>query len=849
MSIRTSLGLLAQRIERGQHRRLQDELPHWHVRGGVVINDQGQAETGLWVQLPASTTVTEAAKATLLNQWQGLLRAVVGEGQRIRLCARVGRADPSVLQNYQAEATSDDPVSTFATTSRVQHLQEHIQEGYLVERQVFISCTFGRKLKKHVGLTTAEIGALMGQARVLRDQLGTLRVGGWELKPMSSRETYALMHAYYNPDENGIEPPEPPEGWDTYPAALMRQAGNLRPLTLKASLGRSSLNNTQPKQLRLGQTYVSILNLFAHPDAIPRYTGEVLESALLDRGDCWLVMDFAHQPQQAAVAALKFQANLADALLKFTASSGKRVDSQAMGSLTAAAGLEEHLQKSGDHLYSASVSLILLSPDPELLKERVRGALSDLNAIPGRPFVDIQDGLLDTFINCGPFTCRSNAKAVMLHSGNCANLMVKTGPYRGGEKASSVFLNRHWELTRFSLSDPRAQGGALAIVGPKGSGKSFAAQRLLMDELRSAETEVFTLDVKPTYEPLNRLYNGDAKAYVKLSFDSEQGLNPFQLDPEQLKPDETQLQFQSEVVYRMAGLAGDHPEEAAYKSLIGRAVLKAFAHNTVSQRQPDLSYREVARTTTLGDVDAMLEALLRDPELIETEGGRIRDLRVRLEYYVKGVGAKLFNRPVALEIPNRPLVSFDLGGLQANPALTRIAILVLNYVIWQKVKNIRKNTIVHMDEAWMLLQDPDGLRMIQSLQRTGRSYRGIPSLVVHELDDLAQPGILSNLDNLLLFRCDIEKANRFILDHLKLSPEIAELVGTLRFEQGRFTEALLLCKRGGNDGQWEAGVVRITQSPFEYWLFTQHGPDIVRRDEAVRRSGGDLWEALRELAG
>ncbi|MGP2478239.1 hypothetical protein, partial [Listeria monocytogenes] len=70
-----------------------------------------------------------------------------------------------------------------------------------------------------------------------------------------------------------------------------------------------------------------------------------------------------------------------------------------------------HLENSGDHLFSAGLAVVLLHPDPQSLDRLVEATLTDLNALPGRPFVPVEGGLIP-FMALSPFSTLSNDERV-----------------------------------------------------------------------------------------------------------------------------------------------------------------------------------------------------------------------------------------------------------------------------------------------------------------------------------------------------------------------------------------------------------------------------------------------------
>lgn len=837
---------LAQSLRRLQTRSLQARLPQWHLQGGVVVADHGKAEVGLRVTLPPSALVGQAGRAAMVVQLKEILRNVIPEGERLRMVQWARPAEAGVLEPYRRGLTSSDPISQAVTEARAGYYREQIGRGRLVQREVYLSLTFGQKRPKQTAFSPGELEALQTQGYLLRERVAAhLRRCGWQADGLDDGGVYGLMEAYFNPDLQGVEPAAYHTSWQSYPDALNLKVPELRPPTLKAHLGRSSVVNASPSTLRVGEHHLKILSLYMQPDSLPPHSGELLSRALLGEGAAWLVLDFLHLSQEATLQSFRTRSRMAASLTAKAAANQEYVDEGVESGAENLKGFLRYLNDMGDRIYAVGAGLILADRDRERLEERVRSALSDLTEVPGRPFRVIGEGLFDTWRALAPYSTLPHDERVILTESNCAHLLPKLGPYRGGEAAQTIFANRHRELTQLELFDPRAQNANYAIVGESGVGKSYLAQRLLLDELRRADTDVFTLDKKDTYRPLCALF-GAAGAYIEFSLSGEQGINPLELEAGQLEPDQAQLGFVLRVLRRMVRPHPDPTLAETEKALLEQALRNTYRRKRV-QHKAEGRYVERLETPLLRDLDDSLQALRNSPKLDEAERGLAHGLSTRLQFWLRdGVGGRLLDRPTEVGLAGKRVVGVDLGGIAEDENLMGVAMMVIAHHVWRKAKDKTRRTLIHIDEAWALLGDPLGYAMVEEMQRLARSHNAAVGLVVHETKDLNRPGIDSNIASFFLMA--FEDKENFISLRLGLPDEVAALQHSLGFERGVFSEALFLGKRGGGEGQWEGGVLVVGVSPLEHWLLTSHPPDQLTRQRMLEFCGGDLLQAAQQLA-
>lgn len=841
-----SLGRLSQRS-------LPAQLPQWRIYHGMVLHKDGKAEVGVRLEPPSGSLLTDQTRTQWALHLKELLHSVVPEGERFRLMQRVGQHDGGDLEAYQAELGHPDPLSLAVTQARVEHFREMVAGDLLVGREVYAFCTFGEKRLKGAAFSPSELSAYLRQGVLLQDAMAAVfRRMQTEATPLDIQAAYALMDTYFNPDESGLPSAHYGANWVSYPSPMLRRLPELRPPTLKARLGRGLVNNAFTQQLGVGESWIRILNLYTQPERCPLESGELLSRSLLGKRG-WLVLDMIHLPYETAVQSFRTRSRVWSSFRSQAEDKGDYVDESVESGADELKAFLRHLNDTGDRIYSVGIGLVLIGKEAEKLGEKSREALGDLGEIPGRPFRAIGEGLFETWRNLSPFSGKANDERVILTESNCANLIPKLGPYRGSAKAKGLFHNRHWTLTRFDLLDPVLGNRNYAIAGESGTGKSYTAQRLLLDALRDPNVEVFTVDAKDTYQTLASAVmdraGHTAGVYLEFSLEGATCLNPLELAQGQLEPDAEELDFMVRLLHCMAVAHSDPTQAALEQSLLAKALTQTYRRK-VDEVGIDGAYQKVLQTPLLRDVDQTLKAMQRDPALEARDREVAHGLSLRLQFWLlDNPGGRLFDRPSNIRLEGKRLIGFDLsalvqGGQQST--LASLTMMLVAHHIWKRVRNLGKSSVVHFDEAWLLLRDPEGVRVVESLQRLIRSYGGAVGLVVHDPKDLDQPGIETNVSTFFLH--PFEDQGRFLENWMHQPPEVPALHRSLGFERGIYSEALLLRRAGGVDSKWEGGVVVVTASALEHWLFTSHDADKRKRAGVVERFGGDLLAALKHLA-
>lgn len=272
-----------------------------------------------------------------------------------------------------------------------------------------------------------------------------------------------------------------------------------------------------------------------------------------------------------------------------------------------------------------------------------------------------------------------------------SELVQESGILYGVNKSNNSLVI----LDRFSLNNANS-----IVFAQSGSGKSYATKVEILRQLMQG-TSVIVIDPEREYKLLSESVKG---TYVKLSANSKQKINPFDIATRstRVKDLSEHIQDLTEVVSLMA--EGLTPAE---KAATDKALLTMY--KKAGKRQPVLSdlYHELK--------------LLKQLKLCE-----------RLEKYISGSLANVFNSPSNVSLANR-LIIFDIKDMPES--LRQIMMLIISNFVQNQVKHKPKKRLLVIDEGWLLLEHDESARFVSGLVRRARKYYLGVSIISQQAND------------------------------------------------------------------------------------------------------------------
>ena len=376
----------------------------------------------------------------------------------------------------------------------------------------------------------------------------------------------------------------------------------------------------------------------------------------------------------------------------------KVVDPSLKVALSDAQQLQDSIAEGTEKFFHFSMYITLYAKDKDILEKITRNVTSTLAAISvtAKPATLQQE---QGFVSSQPLGLDN----MYITRNMDTTSLATTFPFVTSELTMDhgimYGLNLHNRslviFDRFELENANA-----VIFAKSGAGKSYFVK---LEAVRSLMlgTEVLIIDPEREYETLAKAVDG---AYISFSQDQGNKMNPFELSGVREEGDD-------ELRMKLLALHG------FFKVMFGELT---NIEGSILDRALILTYREKGITfdpNTQTNTPPMLEDLYKVLKgMAETEA---HELARRLEKYIMGSGAGVFNEASNFEISN-PFTVFSIRDLQEE--LKPLAMYLMLDFIWTKIRKERKRRLLIVDEAWYMMQSEDSAKFMYSIAKRARKY-------------------------------------------------------------------------------------------------------------------------------
>jgi len=377
---------------------------------------------------------------------------------------------------------------------------------------------------------------------------------------------------------------------------------------------------------------------------------------------------------------------------------GRVIGSEITDPLESAMELRDKIQRGQEKLFQVSIYMTITAE-----------SLSELNKISKLLETVMQTRLF--YIKIATFQQIEGLQSILPRSENILNQKrnldsssaALTFPFVSSElvQESGILYGINKSNNSLVIIDRYSLNNANSIIfAQSGSGKSYTAKVEILRHLMQG-TKVIVIDPEREYKQLAQSVNG---TYIKLSVNSKEKINPFAYSRETITEENNlpeQIQDLTELISLMVGSLTS--EERA---VVDKALLQTYKTVGLTSRKNSKVPDQIVYPT-LKDFYVVLKTLKQ------------KDLCDRLERFVKGSLAEVFDSQTNIELNNR-LVVFDIKDL--NESLRPIMMMVVANFVNNEVKRNSQKRMLVIDEGWMLLQEPESARFISNLVRRARKY-------------------------------------------------------------------------------------------------------------------------------
>lgn len=484
---------------------------------------------------------------------------------------------------------------------------------------------------------------------------------------------------------------------------------------------------------------------------------------------------------------------------------GKVVDPSTKAKLEDALSLQEELVKGVEKFFQFGLYITIGAESVKNLNQITKELESNLGSlliIPKHATLQMENGFKTTL----PLAQDSLNVTRNMDTTSLATTFPFVSSDLSDDKGVMYGLNEHngslVVFDRFTMENANS-----VLFGKSGCGKSYLVK---LEALRSLMfgTEIMILDPENEYKNLTEAVGGQ---FITFSFESESKINPFDLE---ITPDEkskNQLGRKIMALHSLFKLVMGEMD-AKEEAILDRALVQTYKMRGITPTNPPKPDTEMPLIEDLYKV------------LLGMEEEQAASLAARLEKFIKGSFAGLFNSQTNVELDNKFIV-FGIRDLEEE--LRPIAMHIVLDFIWNKIRKNLKKRILIVDEGWYLMQYADTAQYLYSLAKRARKYYLGLTTITQDVQDFLQ----SDYGRAIVTNSSIQV---LLKQHPAAIDQVAEV---FYLSEG---EKQLLLGADIGEGIFFAGqnhvAIRVIASPDEHRLITSSPKELLQMQKEKKQT-------------
>ncbi|GIH99160.1 VirB4 family type IV secretion system protein [Planobispora takensis] len=507
----------------------------------------------------------------------------------------------------------------------------------------------------------------------------------------------------------------------------------LRRAASASGLGPDAVE-VRPRHLHVGDGVCATLAITGYPrDVAPGW----LEPLLAYPGRVDVSLHLEPVPSLIASDRLRKQLARLESGLRADQQHGRLLDPGAEVAAEDAQELASRIARGQAKLFRASIYLTVHAGSEQELSD----ACAQVRALAASLLLDARQVTfrqLQGWVSSLPLACDNLAMRRTFDTPALAAAFPFTSPDLTAELGpTAVLYGANLSSSSLVAWDRFAQDNHNSVIlARSGAGKSYLAK---LEALRSlyAGIEVAVIDPEDEYA---RMCSAVGGAYLRLGASGVR-LNPFDLPPHDQR-DSDPLTRRALFLHTLVGVMLDEPLDRVSKAALDRAILAAYREAGITHERRTWN----RKPPLLKDLS---NALTWD------EDPRARELAAGLAPYVTGSHRLLFDGPTTTR-PDSHLVVFSLRDLPDE--LKAVGTLLTLDAVWRRVSDSRdrRPRLVVVDEAWLLMKDPEGAKFLLRMAKAARKHWAGLSVVTQDAADLlgsdAGQAIIANSTTQILLK-------------------------------------------------------------------------------------------------
>lgn len=563
------------------------------------------------------------------------------------------------------------------------------------------------------------------------------------------------------------------------------------------------------RYIRVGEHYYTTLFIAGYP----RYVSPGWLQGIVDYDHTMNISMFYYPTSSADVLAdLKRKIAEMQATISSEEEQGRSADPTIEAALEDALGLQEELAKGIERFFQFGFYISLSDPDAQKLQQTLKEFQTTLASLllSGKiATLQMEEGFKSTLpLGQDKLYITRNMDTTSLASTFPFTSSVLTQNkgvmYGVNEQNGSLII-----FDRFSLENANE-----VVLGKSGSGKSYTIKLEIARQFMLG-AEVIVIDPEGEYTKLAKALGGDV---VDFSAGSEIKINPFD----------------------MAQVYEEGENELGLKVLSLHGLLKIITGELSAEQASIMdhalieTYRQKGITTdpaTQKKTPPLMEDLYKT--LLGMENDAAKDLAFRLEKFIKGSAAGIFNNQSNFSITNA-LTLFSIQNLEEE--LRPVAMHIILDFVWTKVKRSLKKRVLVLDECWYMMKYEDSASFVYSIAKRARKYYLGLTTATQDVEDFMS----TNYGKAVLTNSSIQILLK------QGTAEVDKIGETFFLSEG---EKSLLLSADVGEGLFFAGqnhvAIKVFAAPFEHELITSNPQERLKQQQEAEKENA---EANKEQA-